>query len=234
MSTTVTEALTRLRVDKLREPTAKQWSDATLIRHISDSNAEIFRMLGQIPNAGFDEVQETLTLPANASTVSLTPGTPPAALTYGVAQVKFIDHLTTSGIRQPCTPLPQGYEYALRGTNVLIATGDVAPMYRLRRPNFVFLPIASVARTLYVTYRPMAVALTAGATNLDIPDDQVPHLVVRAAVLALSSLGENETQYDGELAALQDAMFAAYNPSLAAGRSYTVKNVEGRSQFQGA
>lgn len=229
MSTTVATALTRLRVDKLREPKAKQWSDATLTRYLSDANAEMFKRLGQIPNAGFDESQETITLAANATSFSLTPGTPPTALTYGVAQVKFIDHQTTGGVWQPCAPIPQGDEYALQGVYAQTVTGDVAPMYRLRRPNLVFLPQASVARTLRVTYRPIATVLDDSADTLDVPDDVVPLVVCRAAIVALSALGQAETQYDGEYQALLDEMYSAYNPSLGAGRSYTVKNVEGRA-----
>lgn len=233
MATTVTEALTRLRVDKLREPVARQWTDATLTRYISDANAEVFVKLGQIPNAGFDMFREVITLPANASSFSLTPGTPPTALTYGVAQVRFVDHQTTYGIWQPCPPIPEGEDFALRGQNVLVSTGDLAPAYRLLRPNLMFLPIATVDRTLAVTYRPVPNTLTSGSSNLDVPDAQVPLVVARAAIIALAGVGEDESKFDEEYSGLMDEMYSAYNPTLNAGRSQTVKNVEGRQFFQG-
>lgn len=233
MSTTIATALTRLRTDKLRETTARQWTDATLIRHLSDANGEVFIKLGQIPGSGFDVARDVISLPANATSFSLTPGTPPAALTYNLAQVRFIDHQTTNGFWQTCPPIPEGEDYALRGTNVIVATGDVAPAYRLMRPNFLFLPSATVARTLAVTYRPMPNTLTSTSDNLDVPDATVPLVVVRAAIIALAALGEAETKFDEEYAGLLDEMYAAYNPSLNAGRTATVKNVEGRQFFPG-
>lgn len=193
MSTTLLTARTRVR-SMIREATANQWSDARLNQLIQDADWAEFINASLIRNSGLGQIQEDITLPANASTFSLTPGAPPTGFTYNLEGILFIEHLGVSGFWNPCAELQEGDEFRYRAVNAIVATGDVPPLYRLRRPNLLFLPIANADRTLRVTYRPLPVALSGDNVALNIPDVWVPLVCTRAAVFALADLGESETQ----------------------------------------
>lgn len=215
----------------LREPTANQWSDAELNQCIQDADWEVFEKMGRVPASGWDEVQEEITLSANATTFSLTTGTPPTALTYGLEAIRFIEHQGTSGFWTLCQELPVGDEYRYRAVNSVVATGDVPPLYMLRRPNIVFLPVATAARTLKVTYRPTPTALSADATNLNCPDKRVPLVCTRAAILAFAYLGEEEKVFSNSYGTLEDEMYADLVHPQAEGRPLRVKEVEQASNW---
>ena len=230
MATTLSQARALLR-RMLREPTANQWSDARLNELIQQSDWAEFIALQKIRNSGFGQIQEEITLAADATTFSLTTGTPPTGLTYNLEAILFVEHQGTSGFWNLCRVLQEGDEYSLRAVNATIATGDVPPYYRLRRPNIVFLPAASAARTLRVTYRPLPTALSADGTNLNCPDVLVQLVTTRAASFAMADLGEEETQFDSAYGVLKDEAFRMYDNVNAEGRSLTMKLVESPGMF---
>lgn len=215
----------------LREPVANQWDDARLNQLLQDADWAEFIDASLIRNSGLGQIDETVTLPANQSTLSLTPGTPPAALTYDLEGVLFIEHQGVSGFWNRCDELQEADEFRYRATNAIVATGDVPPLYRLRRPNLVFLPIAASDRTLRIVYRPRPVALSTDGTNLNIPDAWVALVCTRAAVAALADLGEAETQFDGTYSLLKDEMHRSLEHPQAEGRSNVIKLVESPAIF---
>lgn len=216
----------------LRETTANQWTDARLNELIQDADWAEFIESSQSRNSGFGQVQEEVALAADATTFSLTAGTPPTALTYDLEAILFIEHQGTSGFWNLCDELPEADEFRYRASNATVASGDVPPLYRLRRPNIVFMPAATVARTLKVTYRPLPTALSTDGTNLNSPDVDVPLVCTRAAVFAFTDLGEEETQLSSAYQLLKEEKLRRLGHPQAEGRSLTVKDVEGSALFQ--
>ena len=230
MSTTKLQARTRLR-SMLREPTANKWSDTRLDEHLQDADWEVYKQIARIRNAGYGELAETITLPANATSFSLTPGSNPTALTKNLKGIVFIEHQNSAGFWTTCNEMQEADEAAYRSNNVLVVPADVPPLYRLRRPNITFLPQAGAARTLRVVYRPLPTAFASDNSTLDVDDDYVLAVITRAAIFALADLGEDETQFSAGYGALMDEIFADLAHMTAEGRSLQVKVEESASLF---
>lgn len=229
MSTTLAVARTRVR-KMIREETASKWSNARLDELLQDADWAIYRKIASIRNAGYGELAETVTLAADATTFSLTPGTNPTALTKNLKGILFIEHQDTAGNWNLCNELPEADEFRYRSTNV-IATVDVPPLYRLRRPSIVFLPAAPAARTLRISYRPLPTAFSGDSSTLDVDDDFVPLVCTRAAIFALADLGESESVLDTAYVALEDEMYADLAHPTAEGRGLMVKETEPSFSF---
>ena len=225
MSTTYAAARTKLR-SMLREPVAKFWSDARLLEILQDADWDIYKKQQRIRKAGVGELAETVTLAADATTFSLTAGSNPTALTKALKGILWIEHQTTGGDWNLLTPMDEAEEFAYRSTSAVNATSDVPPKYRLRRPNIVFLPASTAARTLRIVYRPIPTALTDGNSTVDVDDDHVHVVLLLAAVMAYAEIGESETQYEALFQRAEDDMFADLSRVLAEGRTETVKQVE--------
>lgn len=215
----------------LRELTANQWSDARITEEIQSSDHATFIELSRIRGSGFGQIQEDITLAADATTFSLTAGTPPTALTYNLEALIFVEHQGPGGFWSLCNEIPEGQEFALRSVNVSPATGDVPPLYRLRRPNIVFLPAAGASRALRVTYRPAPTALSSGSTNMNCPDTLVQFVFVRACIMLENDVGEADSTLAASYETLRDEMFRMYDHATAEGRSMTPKLVESPGLF---
>lgn len=215
----------------LREPVANQWSDGELNQFLQDADTETFEKMSRIRNSGYGQIQEEITLAANASEWSLAPGTPPAALTYNAEAISFIEHQTVGGFWNLCQELQEGDEFRYRAQNAIVATADVPPLYRVRRPNIIFLPIASAARTLRVTYRPLPRTLSEDGDYLNVPDKRVLMVCTRAAYFALAQLGEQENQFDAAYGVLEDEMYRDLEHPNAEGRALEVKKVDTPALF---
>lgn len=227
MSTTLTAARTRLRT-MLRESSANQWTDAHLNELLQDHNWAVYKKIAQRRGAGYGELQETITLAADATTFSLTAGSNPTALTKNLKAILFVEHQGLSGFWNLCNELQEADEFRYRAQNAIVATGDVPPLYRLRRPNIVFLPASAAARTLRITYRPLPTVLT-GSDNMDVDDDYLPIVLYRAAEAALAELGEDETQFAALAQLAEEEMYVDLQHANAEGRSLVVKPVESAS-----
>lgn len=230
MSKTLLQARTWLRTI-LREPTANQWADSDLNSHIEQADWAEFVDTSLQRNSGYGEIAETITLAANATSFSLTPGTPPTGLTYNLESILFIQHQGVSGFWSLCNEIQESDEFRYMAQNVIVATGDVPPLYRLRRPNIVFLPAAAADRTLKIVYRPRPVALSADGTALNSPDVHFQLVVTRAAIFAMAQLGEQETQFDTAYEGLKQEKYRSLVHPNAEGRTLTVKAVESCALF---
>lgn len=230
MSTTLLQARTRLR-SMLREATANKWTDARLGEHLQDADWALYRKIASIRNAGYGELAETITLAANATSFSLTPGSNPTALTKNLKGILFIEHQNSAGFWTVCNEMQEADEAAYRSNNILVVPADVPPLYRLRRPNITFLPQSNAARTLRVVYRPLPTAFASDSSTLDVDDDYALAVITRAAIFALAELGEDETQFTAAYGALEDEIFADLAHMTGEGRALCVKVEESASLF---
>jgi len=230
VSTTLLVARTRLRV-MIRETTPNQWSNTRLNDLLQDSDWETYKKLGRIRNAGYGELEEDITLAADATTFSLTPGSNPTALTKNLKGIIGIDLVNSAGENVPCGELQSEDEHFFRTTNATVASGDVPPLYRLRRPSILFLPPASVARTLRVRYRPRTTAFADDTATLDVDDDYVPYVCTRAAIFAKLDLGETDPMLNQAMQLLEDELFADLAHMSGEGRTQIVKRVDDSYQL---
>ncbi len=230
MSTTLLVARTRVRA-MIRERVANQWTEARLNDLIQDSDWETYKKLARSVDAGYGQLEETVTLSANATLFSLVAGSNPTGLTKNLKGILGIDLVNSAGENVPCEQLQAEDEHFFRTTNAIVATGDVPPAYRLRRPYILFLPAASVDRTLVVRYRPRTTAFADDNALLDVDDDYVPYVCTRAAIFAKLDVGETDDQLNNALALLEDELFADLAHMAGEGRTQVVKRVDDSYQL---
>ena len=215
----------------LRETTPNQWSNSRLNDCINDADAEIFRKFGRVRDSGWNQFQETITLLANASTFSLTPGSNPTAFTKALAAIAFIEHQGPSGFWNLCNELREADEFRYRAQNAVRATGDVPPLYRLRQPNLVCLPVATVDRTLRVTGRFEVTAMSSDTDTMNCPDKAFALVSARAKIFALEDLGEADDVTSAAYELLTGEMYEELGHPNAEGRPLTIKPVDGPAVF---
>ncbi len=229
MGTTYSAMKSRL-LTKLRDPNQQEWTDDTeLYGLISNAEQWLATYLGSLRGSGRFVVQEAITLAANTSTVAISSLS--AAATKVFLGVRYMDMLTEGGYRAPMLPIPDGDEAQYRAPTQAPVGGMWAPGYFIRDDSFIFLPVASQARTIYLTYQWIPIVKTSGSDTLETPTQYDDMILLRAAFDALGAEGENETTFEQKYATrLADIEDAEVN-RLGRGITETVKTVTSRVLF---
>ena len=182
----------------LGEASAVEWTSAQLVDYISNAEQWLAAWLGRLNGSGRFVQEENVTLSASSETVALS--SLPSTATKTLVSIDYIHFQTTAGIWVPCGELLIGDEARLRGSSTYTVSGDVAPVYQLRKPNILFLPISTAARTLKVRYRWIPIAKTSTSDSLETPGQYDDMIVARTLFYALGDEGEEDSSFENRYA----------------------------------
>ncbi len=211
--------------DRLDEGTANEWTDADLYGYLSMAERWLAGFLGGIRGSGRFRYTENQTLPASTETIAL------SGLTKAFDRLVSIEMQVSGGGWVPLEPMVDGEDHLYRSPTNVTVSGDVVPYYRLQDDSFVFLPVASSARTLKYQYLWVPAAKTSGASTVETPVKYDDLLVLRAAHFALADAGEKDTSFDEEYAS-RIAEVEDYECNRSSwGRGERIKFIASRGMF---
>ena len=187
MSTTVAQAITRMRV-RLDETTASKWADSgQLVNYISDAEQWLRNLLVKIPGSGRFRVRDTFTLSASSETFAV------SGLSHRFGELIEMECLI-GGVWVPLRTMEDGVADAYyRNT-----ANTYVPVYRLMGESFQFLPISTEARSMAVVHRYKPSIKTSSSDTLETPDDYVGDLVLRALHFAMADAGLTNSKFEEE------------------------------------
>ena len=216
----------------LRETSADEWKDAQIATYLTRSERGwMAPWLGSLRNSGRFIQSDTMTLAASTETISMTTtGTPPAAFTYEVEDLRYIDMQVAGGRWVPARPLREGDENQVRGPTTPVATTLSVPSHFIRGDNLHFLPISGGARTLRIVYGWLPATKTkAGTAQTPTQYDDI--LILRSVYDALGPVGEREQSFEAKYALRLGEIESMETDRISKGPSLRVQNVTKRSLF---
>jgi len=229
MGTLYSTLRTRL-LKQLRDPNGVEWSDDTeLYQLISNAEQWMANWLGDLRGSGRFVVQDTITLAASTSTFAFSALTDAATKVF--AGVRYMEMLSASNVRVPLYAIAEGDENLYRSPSTITVDAWVPPSFLIRDDSFVFLPVSSQARTIYVTYQWIPIVKTSSSDTAATPTQYDDLLVHRAAFDALGRGGEREETFDEKFAARIADVETFEVSRLNRGTTETVKNVTSRTLF---
>lgn len=195
---TIDSIETRVRYT-LQETTASEWTQAQIFQYVNEAHRRAATILGRVPNSGFFENFETVSVSSNTETYDL------SGLTYLFAAIKRVWYVPSNGTKPiELFPYQPGTEDDYRDGSATTRSGDFPPSgYFLRRTAGTdylhFLPLSSdTARSFRIYYRLTPAILTTGQ-SLHTPAAYDDWIAMMAARLALRDEGMSDDRLDADI-----------------------------------
>lgn len=214
----------------LGEASAVEWTSAQLVAHINRAEKWLAALLGRLQGSGRFLQEENVTLSASSETVALS--SLPSTATKTLLSIEYVHFQASNGVWVTCHPIQIGDQSYLRGGTSFTVSGDVAPSFELRRPNILFLPVSSAARTLKVCYRWIPIEKTSTSDSLETPKQYDDLIIARTLFYALGDEGEEDSSFEKRYASrLADVEMFEVGAQYGSGRGERITNRNSRHIF---